>query len=315
MMTPKPLSGIIVPLITPLKDQSVLDLDGLHRLIEHVLAGGVHGIFILGTTGEGPSLGSDVRHELIDRVCRQVENRVPVLVGISDTSVIESIRLAEKAAKAGAYAVVATPPYYFPVDQHDLIAYFNYLSSHLDLPLFLYNMPSHARFTLEPETVRIIAESKHVIGLKDSSANMVYIQKILHTMKERPEFSLTVGPEEGLMQSILMGANGGVNGGANMFPHLYVRMYEAAVAKDFQTMIPLQQLIIRISMGIYSVDRSGSQYLRGLKTALSLMGVCNDLLSIPLQQTGVRERTDIDKNLNHLISELSSLNLYKNSSK
>jgi 2-dehydro-3-deoxy-D-pentonate aldolase len=310
MKTPKPLSGIIVPLITPLKDNQALDYDGLQRLIEHVLAGGVHGIFILGTTGEGPSLGSDLRYELIDRVCRQVEKRVPILVGISDTAIAESLKLAEMAAKSGAYAVVATPPYYFPVDQADLQAYFSNLSSRLDLPLFLYNMPSHARFTLEPETVKNIAENKNVIGLKDSSANMVYIQKVLQVMKDQPDFSLTVGPEEGLMQSILAGANGGVNGGANMFPRLYVKMYDAAIAKDFQTMIPLQKMIIQISSSIYNVDRSSSQYLRGLKTALSLMGMCDDFLSKPLNQLANQERAIIDMNLNKLVPELSAMDCY-----
>jgi 2-dehydro-3-deoxy-D-pentonate aldolase len=311
MKQPKPLSGIIVPLITPLMDNRSLDTTGLERLIEHVMSGHVHGLFILGTTGEGPSLGSDLRYELIEHVCSQVDKRVPILVGISDTAVTESIKLAERAAKAGAYAVVATPPYYYPADQADLQAYFSYLSFRLDLPLFLYNMPSHARFTLEPDTVRIIAENKNVIGLKDSSANMVYIQKLLHAMKDQPDFSLTVGPEEGLMQSILAGANGGVNGGANMFPRLYVKMYEAAVARDFERMIPLQKLILQISSKIYNVDRSGSSYLRGLKTALSLMGICNDFMSEPLRQSGKRERAIIEQNLKELVTDLSSMDLHK----
>ena len=295
-------------MITPLMDNRSLDNKGLERLIEHILNGDVHGLFILGTTGEGPSLSYDLRVELIERVFRQVDKRVPILVGISDTAATDSHRLADKAVAHGAYAVVATPPYYYPVDQSDMEAYFNYLSSRLDLPLFLYNMPSHTRVVLEPETVRNIAENENVIGLKDSSANFVYFQKLLHTMKDMPDFSLTVGPEEGLMQSILAGANGGVNGGANMFPNLYVKMYEAAVAKDFERMIPLQKLILRISARIYSIDRSGSAYLRGLKTALSLMGICNDYMSEPLRQLEKRERATIDRNLKDLVKDLSSMN-------
>ena len=311
MKPQKPLSGIIVPMITPLTDLRTLDHSGLERLIEHILGGDVHGLFILGTTGEGPSLGIGLRFELIERVCEQVGGRVPVLVGVSDTTVTESLNLASKAARSGAYAVVATPPYYYPVEQSDLIAYFNYLGSHLDLPLFLYNMPSHARFVLEPETVKIIAENENIIGLKDSSANVVYLQKLINIMKEKPDFSLTIGPEEGLMQSILAGANGGVNGGANMFPHLYVSMYEAAVARDFERMIPLQKIIMKISSNIYFVDRSGSSYLRGLKTALSLMGICNDFLSEPLRQMGQNERSILEKHLNKLITDLSLRDLYK----
>jgi 4-hydroxy-tetrahydrodipicolinate synthase len=311
MTSQKPLSGIIVPMITPLTDHLTLDYSGLERLIEHILDGYVHGLFILGTTGEGPSLGNKLRIQLIERVCDQVDGRVPVLVGISDTSVTESLKMATNAARSGAYAVVATPPYYYPIGQSDLINYFDYLGSHLDLPMFLYNMPSHARYILEPETVKTIAENENIIGLKDSSANIVYLQKMITIMKGRPDFSLTIGPEEGLMQSILAGANGGVNGGANMFPRLYVSMYEAAVARDFERMIPLQKLIMEISSSIYSVDRTGSSYLRGLKTALALMGICNDFLSEPLRQMGQNDRSNLGKNLNTLITDLSSEDLYK----
>ncbi|MHC4569171.1 MAG: dihydrodipicolinate synthase family protein, partial [Planctomycetota bacterium] len=99
---PGPLRGIIPPLVTPLLDRDTLDTAGLERLIEHVLAGGVHGLFILGTTGEAPSLSYRLRYEVIDRVCGQVAGRVPVLVGITDTSFVESANIARKAEDAGA---------------------------------------------------------------------------------------------------------------------------------------------------------------------------------------------------------------------
>src|SRR5262245_63676777 len=102
---PRPLRGIVPPLATPLRDEDELDVAGLERLIEHVLAGGVHGLFLLGTTGEGPALSYRLRYELIDRGCRQVAGRVPVLVGVSDPSFVETLRLAERAAAAGAQAV------------------------------------------------------------------------------------------------------------------------------------------------------------------------------------------------------------------
>ena len=80
---PGPLRGIIPPMVTPLSDRDTLDLAGLERLVEHIVAGGVHGLFILGTTGEGPSLSYRMRCELIERVCDQVGDRVPVLVGVA----------------------------------------------------------------------------------------------------------------------------------------------------------------------------------------------------------------------------------------
>src|SRR6266498_2581114 len=102
-----PLRGIIPPMITPLRQRDELDIAGLERLIEHILAGGVHGLFILGTSGEGPSLSYARRREVIDRTCRQVNSRVPVLVGITDTAFVESVKLAQYCAAAGASAAVA----------------------------------------------------------------------------------------------------------------------------------------------------------------------------------------------------------------
>src|SRR6185369_5334544 len=97
-----PLTGIIPPMVTPLRSRDELDVAGLEKLVEHILGGGVNGLFILGTTGEGPSLSYRLRRELIERVCKQVNHRVPVLVGITDTSFVESVNLARGAAESGA---------------------------------------------------------------------------------------------------------------------------------------------------------------------------------------------------------------------
>jgi len=134
-------------MITPLVDRDTLDVPGLERLIEHILGGGVHGLFILGTTGEAPSLSYRLRHDLIDRVCRQVAGRVPVLVGITDTSFVESVNLAQRAAQAGAAAVVLSAPYYFPAGQPELWEYIEDIAGALPLPVFLYNMPSHTKLS------------------------------------------------------------------------------------------------------------------------------------------------------------------------
>ena len=111
---PRPLRGIIPPMITPLSGRDALDHAGLDRLIEHMIDGGIHGLFILGTTGEGPSLSYRLRCELIDRTCTQVAGRIPVLVAVTDTSFVESVNLANHAADAGAAAAVFSAPYYFP---------------------------------------------------------------------------------------------------------------------------------------------------------------------------------------------------------
>lgn len=293
----KPLEGIIVPLVTPLSADGRIDLKGLNSLIEHVIQGGVHGIFILGTTGEAQSLGMNQREEMIKQTSRILENRLPLLVGISDTSISDSVWLAQKAHEAGAYAVVATPPYYFATAQPELTAYFQNLISLLPLPLFLYNMPVHAKVSFDAKTIMQIAHNEKVIGFKDSSANGAYLQTVMYTMRKDPDFMIFVGPEEMTAEMVLMGANGGVNGGANLFPRLYVDLYNAAKSHDIEKVRVLQQKVMRVSTGIYSKSRYGSSYLRGLKCALSVAGICDDFPAMPFTRFETEYRIEIEKEM------------------
>src|ERR1051326_4841612 len=188
-----PLTGIIPPLVTPLRSRDELDIAGLERLVERALAGGVSGLFLLGTTGEGPGLSYRIRRELIDRVCVQVKKRLPVLVGVTDTAYVETINLAHHAAEAGADAVVVAPPYYLPEAQPELQEYLSHLVSDLPLPLFLYNMPSLTKVSFEIETLRWAMQQPRIIGLKDSSGNMIYFRRSAGLLKDRPDWTLLIG--------------------------------------------------------------------------------------------------------------------------
>lgn len=297
---PKPLRGIIPPMVTPLLDRDTLDAAGLERLIEHILSGGVHGLFILGTTGEAPSLSYRLRHELIEHVCGQVNKRVPVLVGITDTSFIESLNIARKASDAGAQAVVLAPPYYFPAGQPELLEYLKHLVPQLPLPVLLYNMPNCAKPSFELQTVEATLAIAGIVGIKDSSADMVYFHKLQSLLKERPDFSLLMGPEELLADAILSGGHGGVCGGANLIPHLYVELYNAARSKELPKVEALHKKVMQISTTVYSVGQYESSFLKGLKCALSWMGICSDFIAEPFHRFRTAERDIIRQHLEEL---------------
>jgi 4-hydroxy-tetrahydrodipicolinate synthase len=289
-----PMCGIIPPLVTPLKDNETIDVESLERLIEHLISGGVHGLFILGTTGEEQSLSYAVRKEMIVQSARINHGRLPLLVCISDTSIVESIHLARVAADNGADGVVSAPPYYFATGQPELAQFYEELVPQLPLPVFLYNMPSHVKVSFAPDTVLRIAQNPQVIGFKDSSANAVYFQSVMYKMRCRPDFAMLCGPEEITAELVLLGAHGGINGGANMFPELYVGMYDAARQGDLQRVRQLQQYIMQISTSIYTVGRHGSSYLKGLKCALSLLGIINDdFVASPFYKFNEPEREKI----------------------
>ena len=297
---PAPLSGIVPPVVTPLKSRDELDVAGLERQLERLIAGGVNGLFILGTTGEGPSLGYRLRRELIERTCRQVKQRVPVLVGITDTAFSESVAIARHSADCGADALVLAPPYYLHVGQPELQEYLGHVLDAMPLPLFLYNMPSLTKVVFEPETVHRLLNDERVAGLKDSSGNMSYFHRLCLLLKERSDWTLLMGPEELLLDAVFAGAHGGVCGGANLFPELYVALCKAARDGDILRARELHGIVMQVSEQLYHVGRHPSAIIKGIKCALSCLGVCDDFMAEPFHRFRDEERSRVESNVEHL---------------
>jgi 2-dehydro-3-deoxy-D-pentonate aldolase len=300
-------SGIIPPLVTPLSDRDRLDHAGLERLIEHVLDGGVNGLFILGTTGEAPSLSYHLRRELIERVCRLTAGRVPVLVGITDTAFVESVAVARSAADAGAAAVVLATPYYFPAGQTELTGYVRNLTAQLPLPLVLYNMPSLTKVWFEIETLERLADIEQIVGIKDSSGDLAYFQRLQSLRERRPDWSLMIGPEHLLADSIRLGGDGGVSGGANILPRLFVDCYEAVNADDHARLRDVQAVIADLQQ-IYDIGKYASRHIKATKCCLSLLGICDDFMAEPFQRFLPPERERVRQYLAELkLPQLQSL--------
>lgn len=295
-----PVKGVIVPLVTPLAARDRLDSDGLERLIEHVVAGGVHGVFLLGTTGEAPSLTDRLKRELIQTSASLVRRRVPLMVGITDTSLVDSLELAAFAAEQGADAVVAAPPPYFPINQTDLTRSMRELADDSPLPLYLYNMPSHSKVVFEFDTVEQLAAHPNIAGIKDSSGDMLAFNQFLQLAESRPDFTVLMGPEELLAESVLMGGRGGVCGGANLHPRLYVELYEAAVSGDLNLVHRLQHRVLRLAGRLYTIGEPPSGYVPGLKCALAALGLCEETPASPLQPLSEERRARVIQHLRDL---------------
>ncbi|HTN75859.1 MAG TPA: dihydrodipicolinate synthase family protein [Pirellulaceae bacterium] len=302
-----PLTGIVPPLVTPLLGRDQLDYAGLQRLIEHVLGGGVSGLFILGTTGEGPGLSYRLRREMIETTCQIVAQRVPVLVGITDSAIVESLAIAEWSAKCGAAAVVVAPPYYLPPGQPELQGYIERLVSELPLPLVLYNMPSLTKVAFSIPTVEALLQQPRIIGIKDSSGDMVYVHRLLRAIKSRPDWTMMIGPEELLGDAVLLGAHGGVSGGANLFPKLYVKLFQAARSGDLNRAKELHQIILRVSGSLYRIGRHPSSIIKGIKCALACLGVCDDFLAEPFRRFRPEERALVESRLQMLEAEIEKI--------
>jgi len=289
-----PIKGIIPPVITPLVNYEEFDVHGFENLIEHLISGGVHGLFLLGTTGEAPSLSYKLRKELVKRACELVNHRIPVMVGISDTSFSASLEIAEYSKSVGADAVVVAPPYYFPMAQEEVVEYLKDLAPALPLPFLLYNMPSHTKIHLSIETVKR-AKELGAIGIKDSSGDMFYLYSLIEEFKDSADFSIITGTELFLPETIMNGGHGAIPGGANIFPQLFVKLYKASINKDFNTIELLRKKVMKLYNTIYSVSKHPSRITIGIKCALSVMGICNDYMVPPLHKMKPQEREQVEK--------------------
>ena len=296
---PTPLRGIVPPMVTPLAGPQALDVAGLERLVEHVLGGGVHGLFVLGTTGEAAALDDNVRRELILRTCQLVAGRVPVLVGVTDTRVTESVSLANFAAQCGASAVVVSAPFYMPLEQQELVAYVKGIVSNQPLPCYLYNIPALTKTAYEPATVVRLAELPGVVGMKDSSGDLSYLLRLRQSV-QRKDWSFFVGTELQLAEAVRNGIHGCVGGGANLDPSLLVGLYDAAARGDDDDRVAALQRRLALLDRIYRVAPGPSAIVRGLKCALRCLSICNDQMGEPLRACTPTEREAIEGFLEQL---------------
>jgi 4-hydroxy-tetrahydrodipicolinate synthase len=300
-IVPRPsLCGVVPPLVTPLTASDTLDTKGLERLVEHVVGGGVQALFLLGSTGEGPSLSYRLRRELIGLACRHVTRRVPVLVGISDTAFEESVALGRHAAENGAAAVVATTPYYFKPGQADLVSYFTTLAAALPVPLFLYNMPGFTGLVIEPSTVRRLMDVENIVGIKDSSGDMRYFGELLDLAEGRAGWAVFMGREELGVEALRLGAHGVVPGGANLVPRLHADAFAAVAAGDHARADALAGRIDEVVAAIFTLGGPGAGFIQGLKDALSLAGLCGNLLAPPFPPLGPADHLELRRRLTGL---------------
>jgi len=297
-----PYKGIIPPLASPLSDVDTVDVESLERLIQHLIDGGVHGIFLLGTSGEGPSLSPDCRRTMVREATRIIDGRLPVLVGISDTSKTESIKMSQVAADCGADAVVSAGPFYMPPAADQVAPYFASLADASPLPVIVYNIPICTGELFTVDAVRRLLDHQNVIGIKDSAGNMSRFNRLIELTYDRPDFTVLMGPEDLTAQAVMMGAHGAVCGGANLLPELFVAVYEAAVCADLAEVQRLQVKVHALAEQVYSFDSGVSGFLRGLKCALSCIGLCQNVLSAPYEPSSDEMYLEIQRRLQEVFA-------------
>jgi 4-hydroxy-tetrahydrodipicolinate synthase len=295
-MPPDALQGIVPALITPLDPDGHVDEASVASLVDFQVAAGVHGLLVLGSTGEGPLLTVEDKLRLVRSTVQAARGRVPVMVGIAHSSPAESVAFGKQAHQAGANALVTTPPFYFLSSQAELIGYFRYLRPRLDLPLITYDVPSAVKTKIAPATVGALAEEGLIVGIKDSSGDLAGFRDVLIATQHLPHFHALTGSEHYVDAAMLVGGHGGVLGLASVIPEVYVDIYAAARAGDWARANQLQQRAIAALQMIF-VGTSGSLTagaIGSFKLALCDMGVIRHAtVSRPLQPLSDEEQSRV----------------------
>jgi len=274
----KDLRGIVVPLITPLTPEEDLDEAGLERVVRHVLEGGVHGLLVNGTTGEGLCLLEEQRRTAVDVVVRTVAGRVPVLANVGGASTRQALDELESVAEMGVDAVVAHPPFFLPInDQREILEFYRQLAKASPLPLFIYNLPMVVGVGISIAVLLELLELEDVAGIKDSSADFVYLTRLVELKKRRPDFRIFIGKSHLWAAGIWSGADGGLDGVSNVAPALCVQLFEALESGDLARACELQQRV----NDVWKLYECRS-FLAAIKMAASKLGLCGPTVSSPI---------------------------------
>lgn len=236
-MTQRRFHGVVPPTITALDADERLDRAGMARLVEHQIGGGVHGVFVLGTNGEGPCLRDAVRREVCEVAVEAARGRVPVIAGVLQPSAARVIEDMALLRDTGIAAFVVTTPYYFGgYNEDELVGYYRRVADATDLPILIYNIPQNTKVSVKASAVLKIAEDPRIAGVKDSSGDWAEVQRLI-LERPREDFAILQGNQQMAAISLVLGADGLVPGFANVHPRLMVDLYEAvrrgAVAEAF----------------------------------------------------------------------------------
>ena len=298
------LRGVIVPILTPLNDDETVDTASMRRLVNYLIEGGVHGIWAAGTTGEFAALDAEQHLLAIETVVDEVADRVPVIGNVSAPSSKLTVKLGRAVQEWGLAGIAATPPYYYPCAQDEVLAHFRYVRDQVGLPLWVYNIPVTVKTVVEPQTIAALAGEGTVVGVKDSSGAGEPLAQ-LNVLCDQASIRLYrfLGSVFRITTASSVGAHGVIPGIANLVPAIVSRGWEAGEAGDVEAARDYQARIMAATRVTQLADGGGpnAASFSGMKSALKLMGVIeSDTVTRPLRPLTANEKQGIPPILEEL---------------
>lgn len=270
------LTGTGVALVTPFNEDGSIDFNGLEKLIDFVIEGGVNYVVTLGTTGETPTLSKEEKAEVIHQTFSFVAERVPVVIGIGGNNTAEVIKEIETLPVEKAEAILSASPYYNKPSQEGLYQHYKALASSTNKPVILYNVPSRTGSNIAAATtIRLANEIENINGIKEASGNMMQCMQIL---RDKPQEFLVVSGDDALaLSQIACGMRGVISVAANCFPKQFSELVSFALKDDFNAARRINNILLQ-GYEILFAENSPA----GVKAFLTELGIIKNHLRLPL---------------------------------
>jgi 4-hydroxy-tetrahydrodipicolinate synthase len=267
--------GSMVALVTPMRADGSIDEESFSRLIEWQIAEGTQGIIPVGTTGESPTLTHEEHKRVVELAIEVARRRIPVIAGAGSNSTAEAIHLAQHAKKAGADAVLVVTPYYNKPTQDGLFRHYTAIADTADIPIFIYNIPGRSVIDMSVETMARLAKHKNIVGVKDSTANLI---RPLHTTRACGEkFIQLSGEDHTVLAYLASGGHGCISVTANIAPRLCAEMHLAWAAGDVKQAMAIQARLVPLHDAMFVESNPGP-----VKYAASLLGFGTPTSRLPM---------------------------------
>jgi 4-hydroxy-tetrahydrodipicolinate synthase len=268
------IKGSIPALVTPFKNGE-LDLVALKKLVEWQIAEGSSGLVPVGTTGESPTLSHDEHRRVVQEVVRIADGRVPVIAGAGSNNTVEGIDLIRHAENVGAAAALVVTPYYNKPTQAGMIAHYTALHDCCKLPIIIYNIPGRSVVDMMPDTMGKLAALPRIIGVKDATGKIERVS--MQRASCGPDFIQLSGEDATALGFNAHGGTGCISVTANVAPRLCAEFQAATLAGDYAKALDYQDRLMPLHEAIFIEPG-----LAGAKYGLSLLGLCEEEVRLPL---------------------------------
>lgn len=290
-MINKKYKGVVVPMVTPVKENGTLDTQAVERIIAFFVQAGVSPL-LMGTTGEGNSVSQKDGLLFVETAVKAAQKRITIYAGLTGNCFAEQLAQAEAYTKAGADVIVATLPTYYALTEEQMENYYRTLADSIKGPLMLYNILATTHMSIPVGVIRRLADHPNIVGLKDSERDLERMAQCIEIAKDRDDFCYFCGWAAQSAHSLELGGDGIVPSTGNFVPEMFQQLYEAAVAGDMATANRLQDETNEIAK-IYQKDRTLGQSLTALKVMMQTKGLCEPWMLMPLTRLSAAEEQAI----------------------